>query len=99
MRYVPLVGLCAWFLIVPLIGVSPLIDLGGKRMGLSILSAAGISILLLSMLLGFRVYLKFKKETGLRDRFLSWCIAANAAVFLLFCSFLILIWPIVLKSP
>ncbi len=98
-RYVPLAALCLWFFLVPVLWASPLTVVFGERGGILILSVIGVCIPLLALGIGLHTFQKIRRSTGLRDGFLSWCVAANAAILLLFCFFLLLIWPILLKSP
>ena len=98
-RFFPLICLCAWVLFVPTFAASPLMNLGSKTTGMTILSWVGLAIPLAALGVGLHAFLQIKRIAGVRDRFLSWCLAANCAILLLFAFFLLLIWPVILKSP
>lgn len=96
-RFVPLVGMVLWFILVPILAGK--MDSWGKREGLMIMSVVGVGLLVVTLVVGFVSYMKTRVKLGVRDVFLSWCLAANFVLLLIFGFFLVLLWPVVLNSP
>src|SRR4051812_23869044 len=97
-RYVAIACPVTWCIAIPLIFASPLMNAGGKFGGTIIITSVGLGLPIIGLIFGFSAYVKIHRITGQKPRMLSWCLAMNAAILLLFGFFLLLLWPIVLKS-
>jgi hypothetical protein len=98
-RFIPLICLGAWILLAPVAIASRLLNPRPSVISLTVVSVVGLLIPILALFIGLRVFLQIRRETGFRDNLLSWSLAANAALLLFFGFLLLLIWPVVLKSP